>query len=384
MKWTNKKIFSQFVVGFVCLFAVGGLTYETFHQLHKPKRETIVDKVKPAKSKKKRVEPADKNKSSSSPSKIEMSKKQDESETSTEQQFQKILSWYEKDTPQVPTQSSTFSMVENRDVDELRTIANHLKENVAPKNQENNQSINSEEMTSLDTNKQKTENNVLIPVSTEETASIHEPFLIVPTSEMELTETYEIQPIYPTSISEAPILRTVTNSIFINEGEIFNPLDYVEMVPNVGSNYHLKVNPYEWHSGENQLTIEANNDEGQIFSTTLYVYYNMRPHLLPKLTSNDLEVPIHSSIDFKNLVEAKDEEDGDISNSIQYETDFDSEKVGQYTVTYSVADKQGLQAEQYRLNVKVTNEALKLQLSQSEWSLGEQMDILKEDGTSVK
>lgn len=377
MRWKNKKSLRYIVLGIISIFTIGGVTYEVFQQSPHAQKEHTVSKAKPIQQKRK-LAGTDENAGFSSTKEKQEPHSHSPSTNTADQQVQKILSWYDKESSQTPTQPSTVSIFENLDVEELKNVANHMKETTEQSTKEINSSLNSETVKQLATAKPGEANTdvseIIMPT---ESLVVHEPTTFIPTT-IELTENPEIQSTNAPIIQEVSTLHTLNNSIFLNEGEAFNPFDYVELISNAVSKYNLKVHPYEWHSGENQLTIEADDGNGQPLSTILYVYYNMRPRLFSHLSTNELEIPIHSSIDFKKLVEASDDEDGELSDSIQYETDFDANKVGHYTVVYSVADKQGLQAEQYHLNVTVTNESPKLLLSKSEWFVGEPFDVLKE------
>lgn len=100
---------------------------------------------------------------------------------------------------------------------------------------------------------------------------------------------------------------------------------------------------------ENQNVTDIYNFDtsyGYVLCDDLYVSNNQ-----PEITANDFKIDQGSIEDLLKNITATDLEDGDITNNITYNTTLDSNRVGDYDITYTVTDSMGFSSSK---TVKIT------------------------------
>lgn len=106
--------------------------------------------------------------------------------------------------------------------------------------------------------------------------------------------------------------------------------------------------------GTQTLLVTASDSQGVSDTLSIPIYVNSRPTLTA--TTEEVTIPIGSTIDLLSYVSANDLEDGSLSSQITYTTDLALSEEGVYPVYYKVEDAYGAVAT-VSINVRVENEA---------------------------
>ncbi|WP_342433464.1 immunoglobulin-like domain-containing protein [Neobacillus sp. FSL H8-0543] len=143
--------------------------------------------------------------------------------------------------------------------------------------------------------------------------------------------------------SIAPVLSGIQDSK-INFGELFNPLDGISAVDNndgdITANIQVSGSVDINKAGEYFLTYSISDQSGNSSSAERTV--TVIDHILPVISgAEDITVGLNRPFDILNGVIAMDNNDGDITSTIQTNGIVDINTEGEYKITYTVYDAAG-------------------------------------------
>ncbi|MGM0285741.1 MULTISPECIES: immunoglobulin-like domain-containing protein [unclassified Enterococcus] len=159
----------------------------------------------------------------------------------------------------------------------------------------------------------------------------------------------------PTPVWVGPKIYPLIQSPVIQQNGLFQASDYFYVTAGSDLEPTITMSTIDTSIvGTQMLTINVMDSQGYSDTLTIPIYVNSRPTLL--VTTEELTIPIDSTVDLTSFVTAEDLEDGPLSEKVTYTTDLDSSVEGVYTVNYRVEDKYGA-ATTASMKVCVENEA---------------------------
>ena len=127
---------------------------------------------------------------------------------------------------------------------------------------------------------------------------------------------------------------------------IYNVNNDTENVPNIPL---IVLDKFEsdnttWYKIYTEIGLDSNKNISSIYNRNYSIGYVKADELYvankqPTINAQDIKTTIGQQVNLKENVTAHDAEDGDISSKIQYTTNVDFNKAGEYEVTYTVKDK---------------------------------------------
>ena len=121
-------------------------------------------------------------------------------------------------------------------------------------------------------------------------------------------------------------------------------------------------------AGDFSVILEATDAHGK--STRAEVPVTVTDATAPELHVKDIIVQLGETIDYQSAVSAEDASDGDLTAKVEVDSaQVDPEKVGTYTVYYTVRDSAGNRAEERGHVIIKPVQATKISLNQTELSL---------------
>ena len=92
-------------------------------------------------------------------------------------------------------------------------------------------------------------------------------------------------------------------------------------------------------AGTYKVTYKVKDNKGKEASKTVTI--TVIPNEKPVINASDKEIYLNSDFDPLDGVTASDKEDGDLTDSIEYTGEVNSNEVGDYKITYTATDKNG-------------------------------------------
>lgn len=139
----------------------------------------------------------------------------------------------------------------------------------------------------------------------------------------------------------------IKNEINIYKGNDFNLTDYVHAIdPEEGDISHriveLSSNLNRYKIGRYLINIQVGDREGLITNDFVNVNVIARPNNAPMIHANDIMLQQYSNFDAYDSVSAYDDEDGDLTSSIQSLNKIDTNILGDHNLCYYVEDSETL------------------------------------------
>lgn len=140
----------------------------------------------------------------------------------------------------------------------------------------------------------------------------------------------------------SPIITA--SDITLNKGETFTPLDYAtafdEEDGDITSKLEVIKNTVDINKiGDYEVIYKVVDSEDE--EVTKKIKVKVISNEKPLLNVNDSTIKVGDKFDKMDGVTAIDEEDGDITSKIKVVGDVDTNKIGNYKLTYSVTDSDG-------------------------------------------
>lgn len=180
----------------------------------------------------------------------------------------------------------------------------------------------------------------------------------IPEKPVEPPITPEI-PITPPNLESTPVIHMPVSTIMVEKHTSFDIQNYYQVTDSLDNNpiIHYDGAIDMAVSGFQTVVVRVSNKFGREASAVLSVFVNARPKLLP-IKSGAVEIQIDSTnFNFLSTVYAYDDEDGNISDSIEIISNtVDVTKEGTGVVTFKVTDSSGYSDKQ-TVVFNVTNEA---------------------------
>ena len=136
-----------------------------------------------------------------------------------------------------------------------------------------------------------------------------------------------------------------------------------------------------WYKVYTEVGLDSNKNIVSDYNRTYSIGYVWEPDLYvsnnqPSIVGNDIKTTVGQVVDLKANVKATDVEDGDITSKLQYTSNVDFNKAGEYDVTYTVKDKSNFsKSVTYKITVETKTEPIKEDTTKN---ILEQMSIDKE------
>ena len=184
----------------------------------------------------------------------------------------------------------------------------------------------------------------------------------------------------PCQINEAPVIDTTNLVLNIELGQKFNPLDGVTATDKENGDITnritiIKNTVNENQEGEYEVVYSVVDDCGLTTEKAVVIKVTLNPcnvNNLPEITVSDKEVFIGKEFNPLEGVIAKDGED-DITSLIKIkENTVDINKIGEYSITYTVSDECETVEKTIKVNVKEIPEVK-----------GEEDEIIDENTSSI-
>lgn len=180
-------------------------------------------------------------------------------------------------------------------------------------------------------------------------------------------------PVDPIPVINKPTISLTQNSVVVGQGDIFSPYDYFTIDNGGDTATTIQVSTVETTElGQYYCTIIATNSAG-MDEKTLPVLVNGRPTIT--VLTEVIDIPVRSQPDLLSFATANDAEDGDISSSLTFTSDVDTNKEGEYTVTYTAVDSHGFTVSK-TVTAKVTNEAPIIHATDLEIEIDQPFNVL--------
>lgn len=147
----------------------------------------------------------------------------------------------------------------------------------------------------------------------------------------------------------APTLELTTDTVVLNQNDAFDPKVYVTATEDgvdISDQVEIEHNVNTAQPGTYTVTYSIRDAIGNTATKTLTVKVNPRPVVLntpPNLDVKDTTIALGSKFDPMSIVKVSDQEDDKAGLKLKVEVKgtVDTNKVGQYKLTYKVTDSQG-------------------------------------------
>ena len=234
-------------------------------------------------------------------------------------------------------------------------------------------------------------------------AEKNEPNKIVDFSNMIAEKNMEFIPVF----DDAPVINAKDVYVYVNEQ--FDPLKNVSAIdkedgPIVLTKDNIVSNNVDTSkAGTYHVTFRVADKSKNITEKTITVTVHLKAGIInhaPTLVVKDETIKVGEKIDLNSLiVKAEDKEDGDLIKAVKLIDDggFNKVKVGKYTVTFKVTDKDGASATKraivtVKYGLATMNEAPTLEVKDKTIKQSEALDLKslvvsakdKEDGDLIK
>lgn len=177
--------------------------------------------------------------------------------------------------------------------------------------------------------------------------------------------------------NEAPVIETSSHTVHV--GSLYNPLSYATATDkedgDVSSRISVPFNDVDTSKeGTYTVTYQVSDSSGATTQITVNVkVINDAPVIT---TEAEKTLSVGESFDPMSGVTANDTEDGDLTSSLRFEGNVNTQVPGTYTVLYTVQDKQGKSTTR-QVTIHVVNDLPVIHASDIVLHVGEFFDPLK-------